>query len=329
LATVDLPDQTSVLPDVRKYDAETGEIGGYASNNDTKVSIIQRLDCDGDVTRARYMPQNPNILATINDSGGVYVFDVTKHSLHPTGVFKPEMVLEHHTTEGWGVTWNAQRNGVLATCATDGTIAIWDLNKYNHDSVKLSLSHGIQRATSVNEVRFHNSHPDILGSVSDDGVLEIHDLRVINGSVRWSAKGSDGALNTLGFSPANEYLVAAGSGEGTVHIFDIRRSQGALHSISGQHSDAITALEWSPLHSTVLATGAADRRVVLWDVAKVNHQPNEDGKPSELLFIHAGHTAAVNDISWNPAEPWMIASVADDSHLEIWKPAATIVECAP
>lgn len=36
-------------------------------------------------------------------------------------------------------------------------------------------------------------------------------------------------------------------------------------------------------------------------------------------FIHGGHTAKISDFSWNPNEPWVIASVAEDNILQIWQ----------
>lgn len=49
----------------------------------------------------------------------------------------------------------------------------------------------------------------------------------------------------------------------------------------------------------------------------------EDGPP-ELLFIHGGHTSKISDFSWNPCEPWVIASVAEDNILQIWQMAENI-----
>ncbi len=52
------------------------------------------------------------------------------------------------------------------------------------------------------------------------------------------------------------------------------------------------------------------------------------------MFVHAGHTAKVNDISWNPdvcvfigydeQNEWMLASVGDDNVLQMWQPAEAI-----
>lgn len=49
----------------------------------------------------------------------------------------------------------------------------------------------------------------------------------------------------------------------------------------------------------------------------------EDGPP-ELLFAHGGHTAKISEFSWHPSEPWVIASVAEDNILQVWKMAESI-----
>lgn len=43
--------------------------------------------------------------------------------------------------------------------------------------------------------------------------------------------------------------------------------------------------------------------------------------PPEAFFVHAGHTAKISEFSWNPEEPWVIASVADDNILQVWQMA--------
>lgn len=43
------------------------------------------------------------------------------------------------------------------------------------------------------------------------------------------------------------------------------------------------------------------------------------------LFMHGGHTNHLADFSWNPNEPWLVASAAEDNLLQIWKVAEGIV----
>lgn len=41
--------------------------------------------------------------------------------------------------------------------------------------------------------------------------------------------------------------------------------------------------------------------------------------------MHGGHTNHLADFSWNPNDPWIVASAAEDNVLQIWKPADSIV----
>ena len=114
-------------------------------------------------------------------------------------------------------------------------------------------------------------------------------------------------------------------------------------------------MSWSPFSETILGSASSDRRMHVWDLSKIGEEqarafprrsppsprdPHlsppaalpppqspedaEDGPP-ELLFIHGGHTSKVSDFGWNPNEPWIIASVADDNVLQVWSPAENIV----
>ncbi len=62
---------------------------------------MQRIPHDGEVNRARYMPQNPSVIATKTGRSDVLVFDFTKHELQPsTHECRPELVLKGHSLEG-------------------------------------------------------------------------------------------------------------------------------------------------------------------------------------------------------------------------------------
>lgn len=46
------------------FDIPSDEQGGYKSGQQGKIEIIQKINHEGEVNRARYMPQNPFIIAT-------------------------------------------------------------------------------------------------------------------------------------------------------------------------------------------------------------------------------------------------------------------------
>lgn len=48
-----------------------------------KIECEIKINHEGEVNRARYMPQNPHIIATKTPSSDVLVFDYTKHPAKP------------------------------------------------------------------------------------------------------------------------------------------------------------------------------------------------------------------------------------------------------
>lgn len=66
-----------------------------------KIDVEIKMNHDGEVNRARYMPQNPLLIATKSPSSEVFVFDYTKHPSIPTdNICKPQLRLRGHTKEG-------------------------------------------------------------------------------------------------------------------------------------------------------------------------------------------------------------------------------------
>jgi hypothetical protein len=85
------------------YDDERGELGGHTlPASQARINVVQRINHPGEVNRARYMPQNPDLIATKAVSGEVLVFDRTKHPSEPErgGVCKPDIRLVGQTKEG-------------------------------------------------------------------------------------------------------------------------------------------------------------------------------------------------------------------------------------
>lgn len=58
------------------------EFGGFGSVSG-KIEIEIKINHEGEVNRARFMPQNPTIIATKTPSSDVLVFDYTKHPSKP------------------------------------------------------------------------------------------------------------------------------------------------------------------------------------------------------------------------------------------------------
>ena len=85
--------------DVKKYDSKRNEIGGFGSGSSSKakIEIIQRINHDGEVNKARYCPQKPTLIASKSPSPTIFLFDYTKHSSSPSNdICSPELKLKGH-----------------------------------------------------------------------------------------------------------------------------------------------------------------------------------------------------------------------------------------
>lgn len=128
IAHVQLPNPSA--PDAEDYDEERGEIGGYGGSAkkppmEIKFNIVQKIDHKGEVNKARYQPQNPNIIATMCTDGRVMIWDRSKHPSLPTGTVNPQLELLGHTREGFGLSWSPHTAGNLATGSEDKTVRLW------------------------------------------------------------------------------------------------------------------------------------------------------------------------------------------------------------
>merc|ERR1712142_1310920 len=301
IASVQLPKDESQF-DASHYDAEKGEFGGFGTVNG-KIEIDIKINHEGEVNRARYMPQNPCVIATKTPTSDVLIFDYTKHPSKPdpNAGCSPELRLKGHSKEGYGLSWNPNLSGHLLSASDDHTICLWDLNTAAKeakmlDDVRVFNGH----ADVVEDVSWHLLHESLFGSVSDDHKLMIWDTR--RGSNNKPSRTVDAhtaEVNCLSFNPYSEFILATGSADKTVALWDLRNLRLKLHSFES-HKDEIFQVQWSPHNETILASSGTDRRLHVWDLSKIC------------------------DFAWNPNDPWVICSVSEDNIMQVWQMAENI-----
>uniref|UniRef100_A0A804U6G4 Histone-binding protein MSI1 n=1 Tax=Zea mays TaxID=4577 RepID=A0A804U6G4_MAIZE len=294
-----------------------------------KVQIVQQINHDGEVNRARYMPQNSFIIATKTVSAEVYVFDYSKHPSKPPldGACNPDLRLKGHNSEGYGLSWSIFNEGHLLSGSEDAQICLWDIKANSRNKSLDALQIFKHHDGVVEDVAWHLRHGYLFGSVGDDHHLLIWDLRSPSPARPvQSVVAHQGEVNCLAFNPFNEWVVATGSTDKTVKLFDLRKIHTSLHTFDC-HKEEVFQVGWSPKNEPILASCCLGRRLMVWDLSRIDQeqtpQDAQDGPP-ELLFIHGGHTSKISDFSWNPCEDWVIASVAEDNILQIWQMADNI-----
>ena len=308
-----------------EYDDSGKDAVGFGfAGKENKFKIESQIAHQGEVNRARYMPQQYNIIATQTPSGEVHIFDYFKHPTKPetSEPAKPELKLVGHKKEGYGLSWNPLKKGLLLSASHDGTVCSWDIESAAqlHTSIE-PLAKYESHSGVVEDVGWSKHHPEIFASVGDDKRILIWDTRRENKKPTHQVDAHFGEVLSVDFNPFNENLFATGSADKTVAIWDLRNLQSKLCTLK-QHQDEVSAVSWAPFNEALIASSSQDRRVFVWDLSRLGKEqtPEEavDGPP-ELLFIHGGHTSKITDISWNPNEDLVMASVADDNILQVWQ----------
>jgi len=253
---------------------------------------------------------------------------LSKHSSNPPsdGKCTPELILTGHKKEGYGLSWNKLKTGYLLSASDDSTVCLWDI----HGTPKNKLLDALQKFTAhssvVEDVAWHHHHEAFFGSVGDDKKLFIWDMRAAPDQPINAVDAHSHEVNCISFNPYSEYLLATGSADKTVALWDLRNLKTKIHSFEG-HNDEVFQVGWCPFKDSILASSGSDRRLHVWDINKIGEEQSsedaEDG-PAELLFIHGGHTSKISDFAWNPNEPWVVGSVAEDNILQVWQMAENI-----
>lgn len=321
IAAITLPDE---VVNSDGDDADGTSINGndeVYENGDNKedyvqsnIRIIQKFQHEEEVTRARYMPQNPNIIATINGLGLVSIFDRDSDQHKAIKTFK------YHKDNGYGLSFNPNWEGYLLSGSDDHTMALWDINK---SVVPVRVWDDVTHKNIVNDCKWNEFNKNIFASVSEDLTLKIHDLRSNNthNSNANISLSVECAYNTIAFSKHSEYLFAAAGTDFYVHLFDMRNIQEPLHSMSG-HQDAVTNLDFFEHKDGILMSSGNDRRAIIWDINDIGKEQvfddAEDASP-ELVMMHGGHRSPVNDMSINPNIPWLMATCEENNVVQVWK----------
>ena len=150
----------------------------------------------------------------------------------------------------------------------------------------------------------------MLASCGDDCCVLFYDIRQPHSASKLRAHEKE--VNTIQFHPQERYLFVTASSDSMLALWDHRNLSAPLHVLRG-HKAEIFSASWNPTNKNLLASSGVDRRVMLWDLSRVGKDLGSEGQigeslppeqeaegPPELVFVHAGHTAKVNDICWNP-----------------------------
>ena len=209
-------------------------VGGAYVAQQGRIKIVQNIPHKGEVNRARYSPHNPNLIATKSPHANVFVFDRSKHSSNepPTDFeFKPDLVLEGHTAEGYGLAWNphAATQGLLLSGSNDHLVCMWDVSAAAAGASKKRGSSFVcppiqplhtfrAHSNVVEDVAWSNFHPEQFASCGDDQRLLLWDTRTPQdptASLNKASQHHTGNINCISFNHFTEFILASGASQWT------------------------------------------------------------------------------------------------------------------
>jgi histone-binding protein RBBP4 len=287
IAHIEIPDFK--YPDLSELDEQRGEVGGHGNaKKPFDFKIVQKINHPGEVNKARYQPQNPDIIASLCVDGRVLIFDRSKHPLVPKsdGTIKFEAELTGHQKEGFGLGWSPLREGHLVTGNEDTTVKTWDLKAAyakNKTSLEATSTYTVHSAT-VNDVQYHPIHEMWIGTASDDLTWKVIDTRMATHQQALYSKqqAHQDAVNCIAFHPEIEHIVATGSSDKKVGIWDLRNYDKKIHELDAHKAD-VMSLQWHPQDQAILGSASYDRRICFWDMSKIGEEQTpeeiEDGPP--------------------------------------------------
>lgn len=111
--------------------------------------------------------------------------------------------------------------------ATGQKVCVWDVQGTQPVN---TVNNAHQKV--INDVKFSNLNPNMLGTVSDDSHFKLWDMRDL-GNFTHTFKASDDDLLVIGFNHFNEHLFATGGEKsGILHVWDTRMPKTCINDLN-------------------------------------------------------------------------------------------------
>merc|ERR1719457_168804 len=291
IASVQLPKDESTF-DPENYDAEKNEFGRFGTVNG-KIEIDVKINHEGEVNRARFMPQNPQIIATktpTSDDHTICLWDI-KSAAKEAKQLDAKNVFNGHSDVVEDVSWHLLHESLFGSVADDHKLMIWDTRRGGNSKP----SHTVDAHTAeVNCLSFNPYSEFILATGSADKTVALWDLRNLRVKLH-SFESHKDEIFQVQWSPHNETILASSGTDRQLHVWDLSKigeQQTAdeaadgppeLIFIHGGHTAKISDFAWNPNVPWGICSVSEDNIMQVWQMAENIYNDEEIvTPPSEL-----------------------------------------------
>ncbi|KAK4716551.1 hypothetical protein R3W88_014889 [Solanum pinnatisectum] len=191
--------------------------------------------------------------------------------------------------------WAPDGNRILCG-VTDKSISMWDL-----EGKELECRKG-HRTIRISDLGITSDGKHVVSVCKDNMILLFG----------WESKAEkvileDQTITSFVLSTDNKYLLVSLWNQ-EIHLWDIEGTAKLISKYNGhKRSRFVVRSCFGGLNQAFIASGSEDSQVYIWHISS-----------GELVETLAGHSGTVNCVSWNPADPHMLASASDDHTIRIW-----------
>lgn len=265
----------------------------------------------GDCNRARYMPQNPDVIAGASSDGSIYIFDRTKHgsrrlrkSIHSHS--------DIHVDEENNITNLNQMDSIDGINANihyeakfnDNKVIVDNLESNENENEAVSLSWNLQKEGTL--VAAYSQ-----GSVKTWDLKKYDTKNKNSNKPEWNIEQFDPqGCNDVNWMPFHDSLfVASGESSDALALFDIRMKKEISRIRSDYHNDGINACKFNFGNSMLLASADNEGKINMWDIRNLESSP----------IMTLNHGSSVSTIEWNPNVHNILASAGQqDGLVKLW-----------
>ncbi|XP_055802168.1 WD repeat-containing protein 26 homolog [Solanum dulcamara] len=179
---------------------------------------------------------------------------------------------------------------------TDKSISMWDL-----EGKELQCWKG-HRITRIADLGITSDGKHMV-SVCKDNMILLFGLETKTEQIILE----DEAITSFVLSADGKYILVSLLNQ-EIHLWSIHGIVKLLHTYKGHKLERFVVRScFGGLSQAFIASGSEDSQVYIW------HRCSQ-----QILGRLSGHSGTVNCVSWNPANPHMLASGSDDRTIHIW-----------
>ncbi|XP_065370219.1 protein transport protein Sec31A [Calliphora vicina] len=240
------------------------------------------------------------------EGGHVMIYSPAKMLANEDGLIARQ---DKHTGPVSGLDFNPFQTNLLASCASESEIFIWDLN---NTTTHMNPGTKTQPFEDVKNVAWNRQVQHILASVFSSRCV-IWDLRKSEPIIKLSDTQSRVRWHAIQWHPevaTQVWLASEDDQAPVVQLWDLRYATAPAKTMQ-IHQRGMLGMSWCPRDIDLMVSCGKDNRIFCWN-------PNTQAPEGEILSEVATTASWYSDVQWCPRNPALIASSSLDGNVSIY-----------